>query len=843
MGDRRDSLPLVPEAREYLPARRPLRHPAFWSLFLLLAALVGIVGHLLDLAGLPLAHMALYGGAAAGLSVLALGVVYAILWRKAEAEISDVFWRAARDLIPTGRLVTGPAGGIVYANGVFFEMFEVDPNDPLRTLEGRLSGVDAERFRRLRAKAMAGEMASDEIAVADPDGLLWRSLAAIPIAAMPGYIYWRAEDTTARHEMEQVIHEEQEKLVDFLENAPVGFYSVDENGRFLFVNNQFAEWLGLSASEIVADGRKLHDFVDEQLAPRTPPYNFFGSDAMESRGEIRLKGADKPFQAFLTQTVVPLVEGQGLRTRSVVRNLMPEREWEQALRRSELRFRQFFEEAPIGIAFLDLEMRIVESNAAFRQIAGFDRGKGREGVPPLKDLVNERDVERLVAQFERVASGIRPTRPIEVRLAGETETVAAFFIRSLEDVTGEAVGFILHSIDTTEQKRLERQFTQKQKMELVGRLAGGVAHDFNNLLTAMIGNCDLLLLNHGPGDQAFADIMQIKQNANRAANLVRQLLAFSRQQTLQPKILNVTDVLGELTNLLNRLLGERIHLDIVHGQSLGFVKVDQGQFEQVIINLVVNARDAMPEGGTVTIRTSGLANTRYLPTRGDQDAMPPGEYVLIEIEDTGVGISKENLERIFEPFFTTKELGAGTGLGLSTVYGIVRQTGGFIFADSVVSEGTKFSIYLPRHQSAEAVAGAGAHMPVVAFDPIDLTGVGTVLLVEDEDAVRLFGARALRKKGYKVLEAKGGSVALDLINNAEEPIDLLITDVVMPELDGPSLVGRVLEKRPDMKVIFISGYAEDSFRDRMGDAAGLHFLAKPFSLDQLAGKVKEVMAN
>ncbi|MGB1548443.1 MAG: ATP-binding protein, partial [Alphaproteobacteria bacterium] len=301
------------------------------------------------------------------------------------------------------------------------------------------------------------------------------------------------------------------------------------------------------------------------------------------------------------------------------------------------------------------------------------------------------------------------------------------------------------------------------------------------------------------------------------------------------------DVLGELTNLLNRLLGERIELEIVHGQNLGYVKVDQGQLEQVIINLVVNARDAMQGGGRLVIRTSHLTNEKPFSTPGDQEQMPPGEYVLIEVEDTGAGISKENLERIFEPFFTTKELGSGTGLGLSTVYGIVRQTGGFIFVDSQIGAGTKFSIYLPRHQMVEATAGT--HAAAASFDPVDLTGVGTVLLVEDEDAVRLFGARALRKKGYKVLEAKGGYVALDLINNVEEPIDLLITDVVMPELDGPSLVHRVLETRPDMKVIFISGYAEDSFRDRIGDLPGHHFLTKPFSLEQLAGKVKEVMAN
>jgi len=849
MDERHDPLSLMSEVKERLPARRPILHPVLWWFALVLAVLGGAVLALLAATEISQWLFAVSAGGVAVLAVFSLGLIYAVLKRKAAAETSDKFWRHTRDRVPTGRLVTGPSGGIVYANHNFFEMFEVDPSDPVRSLEKNLSGIDAERFRRIRAKAAAGESASDELAVADPESLQWRNLSAFPIDDMPGYIFWRAVDTTARHEMEQVIREEQEKLVDFLENAPVGFYSVDENGKFLFVNNQFAEWLGLSPSELTAGDKQLHDIVDEALPEGTPLHNFFagaGSDT-DGGGEVRLRGAGGvPFQAFVTQTVTPMVEGQGLRTRSVVRNLMPEREWAQALRQSELRFKQFFEEAPIGIAFLGLDLRVAECNSAFRHIAGLALGNGQvwnscvEAQTVLTDLVDEKDKQALLAQIERVASGSRLAPPLEVRLKGDANQVAAFFIRHLEDATGESSGFILHSIDMTEQKQLEQQFAQKQKMALVGRLAGGVAHDFNNLLTAMIGNCDLLLLNHGPGDQAFADIMQIKQNANRAANLVRQLLAFSRQQTLQPKVLSVTDVLGELSNLLNRLLGEQIDLEILHGQNLGHVKVDQGQLEQVIINLVVNARDAMTQGGRLVIRTSNLASSRRLSTQGDQEPMPPGEYVLVEVEDTGMGISKENLERIFEPFFTTKELGSGTGLGLSTVYGIVRQTGGFIFVDSTIGHGTKFSIYLPRHQAAETAAGA--NVPAT-FDPVDLTGAGTVLLVEDEDAVRLFGARALRKKGYKVLEAKGGGLALDLINSEDEPIDLLITDVVMPEIDGPTLVHQVLETRPNMKVIFISGYAEDSFRERIGDVSGLHFLAKPFSLEQLAGKVKEVMAN
>jgi len=357
----------------------------------------------------------------------------------------------------------------------------------------------------------------------------------------------------------------------------------------------------------------------------------------------------------------------------------------------------------------------------------------------------------------------------------------------------------------------------------------------------MIGFCDLLLLRFRLGDPAFADIMQIKQNANRAANLVRQLLAFSRQQSLQPRILSITDVLAELSHLLRRLIGENIELKVVHGRDLGRVKVDQGQLEQVIINLAVNARDAMAAGGTLTIRTANVAFDA--PLRRGHELITPGAYVQIEVRDTGIGIPKENLERIFEPFFSTKEVGSGTGLGLSTVYGIVKQTGGFIFVESEPAQGAAFVILLPRLEGA-AAEEAGAAVRTESGEAQagrDLTGAGTVLLVEDEDPVRLFSARALRNKGYKVVEARSGEAALDIITAGQERIDLLISDVVMPRMDGPSLIKEVRRLHPEMKVIFISGYAEDAFRNRLGNDSDIHFLPKPFSLKQLAGKVKEVM--
>jgi two-component system, cell cycle sensor histidine kinase and response regulator CckA len=401
-------------------------------------------------------------------------------------------------------------------------------------------------------------------------------------------------------------------------------------------------------------------------------------------------------------------------------------------------------------------------------------------------------------------------------------------------------GFTLHFIDVTEQKNLEVQFAQSQKMQAVGQLAGGVAHDFNNLLTAMIGFCDLLLLRSPPGDPSFADIMQIKQNANRAANLVRQLLAFSRQQTLQPRVLNITDILYELRHLLQRLIGENIKLDVVHGRDLGLAKVDQVQLEQVIINLAVNARDAMPGGGTLTIRTANVHEEREM--RRGPEVMPAGNYVMIEVADTGIGIPRENLARIFDPFFSTKELGSGTGLGLSTVYGIVKQTGGFVFVDSAPGCGAIFQIFLPRFETAPGPSATrtDGNEPVGAKD---LTGNGTIMLVEDDDPVRIFGARALRNKGYKVIEATCGEAALDLIRNTAEQIDLLITDVVMPHMDGPGLVREVREIYPEMKVIFISGYTEDAFRQRLGSESGIDFLPKPFSLRQLATKVRDVIAS
>jgi two-component system cell cycle sensor histidine kinase/response regulator CckA len=494
-------------------------------------------------------------------------------------------------------------------------------------------------------------------------------------------------------------------------------------------------------------------------------------------------------------------------------------------------FATALEAAPVGMLALDGAGVIQLANHAARRFLSAAEPIGQR----FDELLRPEDRKAFAERLRRAGSAageIEP--PLEARLASGPDRVAHLFLSRLGEA-GE--GALLHIIDVSEQKALEGRFAQGQKMQAVGQLAGGIAHDFNNLLTAMIGFCDLLLLRHPPGDQSFADVMQIKQNASRAANLVRQLLAFSRQQTLRPRVLDLTDVLADLRNLLSRLIGETIELKMVHGRDLGLVKVDQGQFEQVVINLAVNARDAMLEfGGVLTIRTANALLTE--PLELTPEPVPPGDWVMVEVVDTGKGIQPENLTKIFEPFFTTKEVGAGTGLGLSTCYGIIKQTGGVIGVESRLNDGAAFRIFLPRHrqQAGETVAPVDEGRR----DSRDLTGRGTILLVEDEDAVRTFAARALRNKGYIVLEASSGEGALSLAAEQTQPIDVLVSDVVMPAMDGPTLARRILTERPDIKIILISGYAEDAFRRGKDLEFKFTFLPKPFSLSQLASRVKDV---
>ncbi len=489
-----------------------------------------------------------------------------------------------------------------------------------------------------------------------------------------------------------------------------------------------------------------------------------------------------------------------------------------------------FRDAPVGVAFAQSDGRIVDANPAFAKFFGVSGPLVGRGFGELVDTADRTRVVELIAQ---ACQGAHNVASAELRAAGLDERTAELFASPISG--GRA---ILYLVDVSEQKALETKFAQSQKMQAVGQLAGGVAHDFNNLLTVIIGNSEFLLMRHQAGDPSFKEINEIHQNALRAATLVGQLLAFSRKQTMQPRVLVVRDVVGELALMLRRLLREGIDLKLEHGADLWPIHADEAQLSNALINLVVNARDAMPKGGTVTITTAN--ETVTTPSALGTAIMPAGDYVRIEVSDTGTGIAKEHLGKIFDPFFTTKPVGQGTGLGLATVYGIVKQTGGFIMVDSEIGKGTTFRIYLPRYRIE---AGAALQAEPERSAVRDVTGQDTILLVEDEEAVRSFAARALKMRGYSVLEASGGEEALEIVKTAKAPIHLLITDVVMPNMDGPTLVRAVKRIKPEMAVIFMSGYAEEAFRRNEEKAEDLHFLPKPFGLKQLAAKVKEVLSG
>lgn len=479
---------------------------------------------------------------------------------------------------------------------------------------------------------------------------------------------------------------------------------------------------------------------------------------------------------------------------------------------------------PIGLALVDRDGRFVTMNEAFRRAAGV----GGSSLPVYPgDLVVKEDKAAVADAVRRNARGPAMTGDLAVRLARQSAEPVALTIAGLRGLGDAAVLLLLK--DNSEEAKLKRQVAQATKMQVVGQLAGGVAHDFNNILTAIIGHCDLMLMRHTPGDSDYDDIQQIKSNSNRAAGLTRQLLAFSRQQTLRPQVLQLPDVVSEVSHLLKRLLGENVDLVVKHGRHLGSVRADPGQLEQVIVNLAVNARDAMQSkgGGTLTIQTYSVKADQVAEL--GSDILPIADYSALSVTDTGCGIPPSVLGKIFEPFFTTKEVGKGTGLGLSTVYGIVKQSGGFIFADSRVDEGTRFVIYLPVHR--EEVT-APKSRKAEKGKPNELWGSGTVLLVEDEPMVRSVAERALTRHGYEVITADNGEEALEILNRGET-IDLLISDVVMPGMDGPTMVREARKTRPDLKILFMSGYAEEQLRKSI-DIEDVNFLAKPFSVTELA---------
>lgn len=503
-----------------------------------------------------------------------------------------------------------------------------------------------------------------------------------------------------------------------------------------------------------------------------------------------------------------------------------------------------FEILPVAMLRLASDGNIRRANAAARQLLGPTLPDDADDTPVhLGSLlegpgrpVGEWISDIFAGRADRKAEMLR-LRAAEVR-AGDGRD--RYFQLSLVVDPTVSKGLIAVLTDASALKTLEAQFVQSQKMQAIGQLAGGVAHDFNNLLTAISGHCDLLMLRHDKGDPDYADLDQISQNANRAAALVGQLLAFSRKQTLRLETIDLRDTLADLTHLLNRLVGERVGLTITHEPALQAIRADKRQLEQVIMNLVVNARDAMPNGGDITVRTENLHLGEAMIR--DRARLPSGDYVRVTVSDEGCGIPAENLGKIFEPFYTTKRTGEGTGLGLSTAYGIVKQTGGYIFCDSKPGEGTWFSLYFPACPEDAPMIPMAQVVTAIDAGPTP-ERAATVLLVEDEAPVRAFAARALRLKGYDVHEAESAEAALELLSDNRLHVDVFVTDVVMPGLDGPSWVRTALKDRPRTKVIFMSGYTEDIFGEGHAPVPNSVFLAKPFTLAELTQTVEYQLSS
>ena len=489
---------------------------------------------------------------------------------------------------------------------------------------------------------------------------------------------------------------------------------------------------------------------------------------------------------------------------------------------------QHLQNLPIGLAYIDFSGQLAYVNDEAGRLLRLRETR----LPALNDILEclGRPVLEWIAD---IAAG-RIARSTEV-LRLKCSVSETYLKVTLTAPPFEGAGFIVVVFsDVTELKSLEAKFTQSQKMQAIGQLAGGVAHDFNNLLTAISGHCDLLLLRHDRSDLNYPDLMQIQQNTNRAAALVRQLLALSRQQTLKFVTLDLHETMDDVIHLLNRLVGEKVTLSLCHGKNVAPIRSDKRQFEQILMNLVVNARDALPMGGEIRIETE----TCLLPKgqKRENVEIPPGSYTLIKISDDGVGIPQALVGKIFEPFFTTKRQGEGTGLGLSTVYGIVKQSGGYIFVESEEGVGATFTLYFAAQTPERAVEDK-----TTQCDRLPNTSLQSrhalILLVEDETPVRSFAARALELQGHKVIEADCGEAALEILHDPTIRPDCFVTDVIMPGLDGPSWIAQIRDRFPETPVVFMSGYAEDSRVAAQARISNATFLGKPFSLAEFTQAV------
>ena len=773
----------------------------------------------------------------------------------ARVALGDVL-KAAVDADDEPLILAEADGTVLYANAAVEQVLGSHEAGPFSALEASLSGdtEGTQAFFRLTRAAERGETRREDVRLRQGPArrLSWVRIVVRPfsspdqvseaVSPRQRLVSWQIADVTAEKSSEaQHIGRLEASLAAF-DAMPAGFMWVSAEGAILHVNAAFEHWLGYPVGALRVRKLGLAELAGTEglrllkLMAAIPEADQRVIDLDLTRQDGRI--------VALTLLVEPVGNhaDQGFTVTAINRLTAGLVDRGQ----QDVRASQFFQSAPFGIAALDAEGRIAHCNTAFMRMV-LD-GKPAQDVLAAEALGSTAEPEERVlidAGLAEALAGRGNIQPIEITAGEQKQFTRRIYMSPLAAVQGGAAA-ALYVIDATEQKALEGRVAQAQKMEAVGNLAGGIAHDFNNVLTAIIGFSDLLLQTHRPSDPAYKDIKNIQSAAYRAAGLVKGLLGFSRKQTQQVSIFNVGELASDMMPVLKTQVGEKIDLKIRAERDLWYLRADSDQLYQVILNLVRNARDAMPTGGKLTINTRNVTERESQKMSGVV-GFTPGEYVLIEVADTGTGMAPEVMAKIFEPFFTTKGVGKGTGLGLASVYGIIKQSGGFIMPESEVGKGTSFKVFLPRYyvEDGDDVATPLPHTLAATKKELkatDLTGTGRVLLVEDETEVRQFAVRALKRQGYQVLEAADGVEALDLMAANEGKIDIVVSDVVMPEMDGPALFKELRKRNPSIKVIFVSGYPNEAFRETMG-SDDFAFLPKPFSLPQLAAKVKEELAR
>ena len=777
-----------------------------------------------------------------------------------------------------GVLYTNADGQIVYANAAYGILTGVSDPQMIR-LPDRVFGTEADAadtMYQLLRTVSDGKVGEADVRLARgaaQEGMpRWYHVTARPLPldgapVLPSSdvdvrqygVAWRVADVTDERARQEQVFQDLQQAVDYLDHAPAGFFSSDPEGTINYMNATLAAWLGYDLAMIDQTGLSLDELLAGDgaalLAAAPTTTDFDGLATIVDVDLLRRDGARLPVR--IHHRVPISVDGSPRASRTLVINRSSGFDVDESVRAAEVKFARFFNNAPIAIAVVNREGALVQMNAPFASLfpeqAGEDVALSADDQTPpsaakLVELFSEDARASVQRALDDAAAQRGRMKPVDV-VVGQghggsdqpgvpdlaNQISAQLFVSAVGD--GEDSEALVFLIDTTEQKALEQQFAQTQKMMAFGQLAGGVAHDFNNMLQAIMGNVDLLMLNHPPSDPSYRYISPIRQNCNRAAALVRHLLAFSRKQTLRPQVMHMDDVLSDLSMTVDRLVGETVKLEVDIAGDVWPVMADLTQLENVLINLAVNARDAMPKGGNLTMLTRNVMQEECATF--NFKGLIPADYVLVSVTDTGTGIAPDIMEKIFEPFFTTKDVGKGTGLGLATVYGTIKQTGGYVYPESTVGEGTSFHIFLPRYVGTEVAAEEAAQAQNQPQE--DLTGAASVLLVEDDEGVRMVNATLLRSGGYTVHEADSGVEALEVLEEHGDEIQLIVSDVVMPEMDGPTLLQEARQLYPQMRFIFVSGYAEDAFAKNLPEDQPFTFLAKPFTMKDFAETVKRVL--